>query len=172
LRITGGRYKGQSVETKGSTGVRPTSSRVREALFSMLGQDLSGERVLDAFGGSGLLGLEAASRGADVVIVEKHPRNARLIQGTVRRLKAPVKVVTGDSTKLVEKLGPFDGVLADPPYALDHPPILETLAETQARWIVYEAPANTAMPSGVGELVLISEKRFGDTTLYAYGMPR
>ena len=69
MRITGGSLRGRVVPGKVRPGVRPTSSRVREALFSMVGQDLEGVRVLDAFGGSGLLSFEAYSRGAIVTTV-------------------------------------------------------------------------------------------------------
>ncbi|MCE7957512.1 MAG: 16S rRNA (guanine(966)-N(2))-methyltransferase RsmD, partial [Acidobacteria bacterium ACB2] len=71
LRITGGHLRGRVLEGV-PAGVRPTASRVREALFSMVGQDLRGWSVLDAFGGTGLLALEAVSRGAaPVVVVER-----------------------------------------------------------------------------------------------------
>ena len=65
MKITGGIYKGRVVQFRKHPSVRPTSSRVREALFSMLGQDLNGRTFLDAFGGSGIMALEACSRGAE-----------------------------------------------------------------------------------------------------------
>ena len=64
IRVTGGALRGRSLPARVPEGVRPTAGRVREAVFSMVGQDLRGWSVLDLFGGSGLIGIEAASRGA------------------------------------------------------------------------------------------------------------
>ena len=72
VRLTGGRHGGRVIATHAPSGVRPTAGKVRQALFNMIGQDLSGWTVLDAFGGTGLLGFEAWSRGAErVTICEK-----------------------------------------------------------------------------------------------------
>ena len=71
MRITGGTLKGRVLPVPVSSGVRPTSSRVREALFSMVGNHLDGVTWLDAFGGAGLTALEASSRGAAVTVFEK-----------------------------------------------------------------------------------------------------
>ena len=79
----------------------------------MVGQDLAGTRVLDAYGGTGLLGLEAWSRGAEVVVVERDPRTASAIRANAERLGADVDVRTGDVLALLPSLGRFDGVLAD-----------------------------------------------------------
>ena len=80
MKLTGGQARGRSLRGRLPDGVRPTSARVREAVFSMLGQDLDGLAFLDAFGGSGLMGLEAWSRGAQVVVYERQRATARWIQ--------------------------------------------------------------------------------------------
>src|SRR6202165_4532782 len=66
-RVIGGRFRGRVIRFPRAEGLRPTPDRVRETLFNWLGQDLTGWRCLDAFAGSGALGFEAASRGADAV---------------------------------------------------------------------------------------------------------
>lgn len=104
-------------------GVRPTIGRSREALFNSLG-DLAGARVLDLFSGSGALGLEAASRGASlVVMVEIERSHVRVIEENIRRVKrtgvpGELRIVAADATiPAAYAGGGFDLVLADPPYA-------------------------------------------------------
>jgi len=89
VRIIGGQFKRSPLVVPDWPGLRPTPSRVRETLFNWLGQDLSGWRVLDAFAGTGALGLEAASRGAtEVVALEREPKLARQIQANAQKLGA------------------------------------------------------------------------------------
>lgn len=171
MRITGGRARGRVIPGRVRDGVRPTSSRVREALFSVLGQDLSGQRVLDAFGGSGLLGLEAWSRGAEVVAVEQRRAVADVLLRSAQALGATGQgwsMVVGDVGRRVGALGTFDGVLADPPYADDPSRWLEVLGPAATRWLVYEAPAAARLPSRVGDLALDRPRPFGNTTLWIY----
>ncbi len=128
----------------------------------MVGQDLSDQRVLDAFGGSGLLGLEAWSRGAEVTVVERRSRVARQIRTTAELLGAPLEVRVGDVLQL--ELGCFDGVLADPPYAMDPALILPRL-RTRG-WLVYEASRSATLPADLGGLILVRERIFGDTKVW------
>jgi 16S rRNA (guanine966-N2)-methyltransferase len=102
-------------------GLRPTPDRVRETLFNWLGQDLSGWRVLDAFAGSGALGLEAASRGAAaVLLIEADARIAKGLQQTVLRLGggATVQVLRADALPWMARAAAagFELVLLDPPF--------------------------------------------------------
>lgn len=120
-------------------GVRPVSDRAREGLFSSLGPDLPGARVLDLFAGTGALGIEALSRGADrAVFVERNPAAVRALRDNLERthLGKRAEVVAGDALGFVADAGPasgrFDLVLADPPY--DAPPkqVDSVLAEVAA----------------------------------------
>ena len=89
IRITGGEWRSRLIQVADAPGLRPTPDRVRETLFNWLGQDLSGLSCLDLFAGSGILGFEAASRGADyVALVERargpfrrHPDCVREVRG-------------------------------------------------------------------------------------------
>ncbi len=123
IRIGAGTLKGRKILVPAAPGLRPTPDRAREALFDILGQDLSGLRVLDAFAGSGALGFEALSRGAErVVFLESDRACAAAIRDAARALgvEGRCAVVVGRAEREIAggvQGGPFDLVLADPPYA-------------------------------------------------------
>ena len=121
LRIIGGRWRRRHFRFLAVDGLRPTPDRVRETLFNWLQFDIQGKRCLDAFAGSGALGIEALSRGAkECVFLERHAGQAKQLQQTLLELGGNGVVKTGDSLKLVEQLAPaFDVVFLDPPYALN-----------------------------------------------------
>jgi 16S rRNA (guanine966-N2)-methyltransferase len=168
VRITGGVARSRVVEVPERPGVRPTSARVREALFSVVGQDLSGQTALDAFGGSGLLGFEAWSRGAAVTVVERDRATAAQVRRSALALGAVVVVVEGDVLTVAQTLGVFDGVMADPPYAAPVVPVLEALARVTRRWLVLEAAASTAVPGVVGGLRRDKIRVFGASALHVF----
>lgn len=124
MRITGGDHRGREVKTPGGFHVRPTSSKVREAVFSMIASRVSGARVLDLFAGSGILGIEALSRGAGfTVFVEKSPAVASLLKDNLRNLgigETYFRVVISDVFNYLKKASNmgkvFDIVFLDPPY--------------------------------------------------------
>jgi 16S rRNA (guanine966-N2)-methyltransferase len=122
VRIVAGSRKGHPIEAPKGTVTRPTSDRVREAVFSILGS-VEGARVLDLFAGSGAMGLEALSRGAaGCVFVERDPRASTVIQQNLRQLRLTrgTKVVrqsVGTALGFERHLkARFDLALADPPY--------------------------------------------------------
>lgn len=129
VRLIGGRWKRSVLPVPVSAGLRPTPARVRETLFNWLGQDLSGWRVLDAFAGSGALGLEAASRGADrVTLLERNAALARSLQSVVQRLTRGASALPGQRIEVLpaDALSwmqgtreAFDLVLLDPPFDED-----------------------------------------------------
>ncbi len=146
---------------------RPTSSRVREALFSLIGHDLEGVTVLDAFGGSGLLGFEAWSRGARVTIVETNPKAVAAIRRNADGLGADVQVLRADA--LTHRPDPpYDVVLADPPYALDRQKVLDGLAPAVGDRLVLEGDTRGDAAAHPG-LVLLRERCYGGTRLWLYG---
>ena len=120
VRIIGGLWKRSKLPVADRPGLRPTPARVRETLFNWLGQDLRGFRCIDAFAGTGALGLEAASRGAtEVVLVEQDPVLARGLTAVRERLKADtVRVERGDGVAaLLQRRGQgLDLVFLDPPF--------------------------------------------------------
>lgn len=168
LRITGGLARGRVLRGSVSPGVRPTTERVREALFSILGQDLGGQRVLDAFGGTGMVALEAWSRGADVTVIEMDRRALDALRRRGRELGATWTVVAGDAMVRAPSLGSFDGVFVDPPYAVDPGPVLDRLAGLATSWLVVEVDASRDLPDSLGSLRLDRKRTYGATALWIY----
>jgi len=123
VRIIGGLWKRTRLPVPSRPGLRPTPDRVRETLFNWLGQDLAGWHCLDAFAGTGALGLEAASRGAaSVLLVEQDGDLAARLQQHADRLKAAnVRVRRGDGLAQLAQCAPasLDLVLIDPPFGGD-----------------------------------------------------
>jgi 16S rRNA (guanine966-N2)-methyltransferase len=117
VRIVAGEFKGRRLAAPRGTGTRPTADRVREALFSMLG-DVGGARVLDLYAGSGALGIEALSRGAaSAVFVERDPQAVAAIERNLAPLDVEAAVQRADAVRwLTRAEGPFDLVFCDPPY--------------------------------------------------------
>ena len=119
VRIVGGIWRSRLLDVAKVPGLRPTPDRVRETLFNWLGQDLTGLSCLDLFGGTGILGFEAASRGASrVVIVEADARaHTALRQSAMTLNAAQVEVIRGDALKFLQTTSErFDVVFLDPPY--------------------------------------------------------
>ncbi len=134
MHITGGKLRKRTVQVANTKTVRPTSAKVREAIFSMIGQNLEGVSMLDAFGGSGIMGLEAWSRGAHPVrITEKNAKNAAQIRQSVTLFKADIEVQCVDATKCLK--GNWDLIFLDPPYKMKIEPYLEQ-ALSVGQWVV------------------------------------
>ena len=127
MRIIAGEARGIALDAGRNPAVRPTTDRIKESLFNMLG-DMSGKVVVDLFAGSGALGLEALSRGAsEVYFVEQDRSSCKTIEANLKKVeksmssKAKVRIVSADALRaekrLTELTGKIDLVLADPPYA-------------------------------------------------------
>ena len=147
IRIIGGAWRRTRIAVRDLPGLRPTPDRVRETLFNWLGQDLNGWRCLDVFAGTGVLGLEAASRGAaDVLLVEQDRTLVEAIAATLLRLKAQgVRVVRADGVATLRQSAPssLDLVFVDPPFdAMLFEPALRAAAAAVAPsgWVYLEAP--------------------------------
>ncbi|WP_082209996.1 16S rRNA (guanine(966)-N(2))-methyltransferase RsmD [Serpentinimonas barnesii] len=121
VRLIGGLYKRSKLQVPDSPGLRPTPDRVRETLFNWLGQDLRGLRCLDAFAGTGALGLEAASRGAAAVrLLERDPALVQALRAQAQRLgAAQVQVQQADALAWMRSAAPgaWDVVFLDPPFS-------------------------------------------------------
>jgi 16S rRNA (guanine966-N2)-methyltransferase len=125
MRIVAGQFGGRRLVMPKDTRVRPTADRVREAWMSILGEELNGAQVLDLFAGSGALGLEALSRGAEsATFVELNPPSLRALDENISNLGAEsaATVHRGDAMRYAERLAEraFDIVFADPPYTIDY----------------------------------------------------
>ena len=123
MKITSGKYKFRNIEVP--KGIRPTTGKVREAIFSMIAQWLPDAEVLDLFAGSGAMGLEALSRGAArCTFVEADRRNMKVLQDNIRNCEAEgsSRVIGGDYASAIDRIAGdrekpvFDVVILDPPY--------------------------------------------------------
>lgn len=149
IRIIGGQWRRTRLPVAQRPGLRPTPDRVRETLFNWLGQDLTGWRCLDAFAGTGALGLEAASRGAqEVRMVELDAGLVEQLRRLQQRLAAvAVQVQRGDGLGVLQQTAAasLDLVLLDPPFAetaLFLPALRAARhAVTADGWVYLEAPA-------------------------------
>ncbi len=147
IRIIGGQWKRTRLPVPQRPGLRPTPDRVRETLFNWLGQDVTGWRCLDAFAGTGALGLEAASRGAaSVLLVEQDGELLARLQQHVLRLQATsVQLRRGDGVAALRQCAPasLDLVLLDPPFdSALFQPALQAAAQAVGPqgWVYLEAP--------------------------------
>jgi len=131
VRIVGGEWRSRWLRFPALPGLRPTPDRLRETLFNWLGQDLTGLTCLDLFAGTGALGLEAASRGAKlVVLVERDPRLLRALEDNIRLLDArAVQPVRANALEfLAADTRAYDVVFLDPPYAMqERGPLLDAV---------------------------------------------
>jgi 16S rRNA (guanine966-N2)-methyltransferase len=120
VRIIGGQWKRSKLSVHAVLGLRPTPDRVRETLFNWLGQDLTGLKCVDVFAGSGALGFEAASRGAeDVLLIEQDPKLVATLQASKLRLKADaIRIQRGDGIAMLRSLpkNSIDVIFIDPPF--------------------------------------------------------
>lgn len=121
IRIIGGEWRSRKLHVIETPGLRPTPSRLRETLFNWLAPVISGARCLDVFAGTGILGLEAASRGAAaVVFVEQQARLAQALQTHIQLFKTTqVKVIHSESLRFLSHSSPFpcEIVFLDPPFS-------------------------------------------------------
>ena len=168
VRIIAGRWKGRRIAVP-AEGVRPTGDRIRETLFNWLSPYLSSARCLDLFAGSGALGIEALSRGANsAVFVEKSRPAARSLSDFLITLGCrSAEVIAADATRLnLAEVGPFDVVFLDPPF--DGPQIadlcklLETAGTLAASAFIYmEMPRRQQLPALPSDWTVEKEKTAG-----------
>jgi 16S rRNA (guanine(966)-N(2))-methyltransferase RsmD len=154
LRIISGKYKGRHIPVPSSFKARPTTDFAREGLFNVLANtyDFRGLLVLDLFAGTGSIGLEFASRGAERVdMVDIDARTSRFLQHARRQLGIEnVRIIRGDVSKYLKQCrNRYDLVMADPPYDLDIIPllpelVLETEILVEGGWFILEHGKNNA----------------------------
>jgi 16S rRNA (guanine966-N2)-methyltransferase len=176
VRIIAGAAKGRRLTAPTGDGTRPTSDRVKEAWFGSLQPLLPGARVLDLYAGSGALGLEALSRGAErVTLVEKDRRALRALRDNVEAVGLPGANVVGRDVRaaLTGELddGPFDLVVADPPYRTSAEEVDAVLAALVRHLgadavVVLERGRREPAPSWPAELGDAEHRRYGDTVLH------
>lgn len=180
-RIISGTAGGRRLQTPPGSSTRPTSDRVREALFSRLEHRglLEGARVLDLYAGSGALGLEAASRGAaQVLLVESRKAAAKVIRANAAVIGHPDVRVLADTVERALAADPpagvrMDLVLVDPPYDVSEDALSAVLAAlvghqwlARDAFVVVERSSRSPQPTWPEGLELSGEKRYGETAMW------
>lgn len=173
MRIVAGSARGRRIAGPPGTDTRPTGDRVREAVFNSLWSLglVEGATFVDAFAGSGALGLEALSRGAaHVTFVERDHRAAAVVRANLAALDlgaaGGATVVVGDALDHLATMEPVDVALLDPPYAFDRwDDLLSTCSATVA---VIESDRDVDPPAGWG---LTRRKRYGSTVVTIVSRP-
>jgi 16S rRNA (guanine966-N2)-methyltransferase len=169
VRVVAGEFKGRRLRAPRGTTTRPTADRVREALFSMLG-DVSGARVLDLFAGSGALGIEALSRGADtVVFVDRDRQAVAAIRHNLDAVGVKAAVVLGNALTVLRRprQTPYDLVFVDPPYDSASRlagPLAERLPGVLAENAVVVTESDKRNPLEL-PLPLTREREYGDVRI-------
>jgi 16S rRNA (guanine966-N2)-methyltransferase len=182
MRIIAGKYRSRILKSLKGNALRPTSDRLRETLFNVLGPNVTGSRFLDVFAGTGAVGIEAISRGAiEVVFIENHIPAATLIRRNLASLdiQTGAQVLPVDALRALEKLAarykptdaPFDFVFVDPPYAEkdQYDRVLGFLGAapflSQGSLVIAEHRRTFELPHRIGRLLQTRILRQGDAAL-------
>ena len=181
MRITGGRLKGRPLIAAKGYDIRPASDKVRQALFNIIGPDLTGSVVLDLFAGTGAYGFEAISRGAkNAIFIDNSSESLLILKKNISLLgvseQCQVKqqdLVVGDSLKITKKDGYFDIVFIDPPYRLGFiVPVLKKVGCSDflslSGVVVAETSKEECLPEKAGNLQLWQVRKYGSTCLWFY----
>jgi 16S rRNA (guanine966-N2)-methyltransferase len=176
MRVTGGTGRGRQLKAPAGSGVRPTSDKVKQALFNILGQRVAGSVFLDLYAGAGGVGIEALSRGAErVVFVDASRESVKTIRQNIERtgFGDSATVIQSGTEPFLKKLsGPYDVVFLDPPYAAELAPLLQLVASAGIlkpdTVVIAEHFKKQPSPGRAGALMLFREARYGDTVLAFY----
>jgi 16S rRNA (guanine(966)-N(2))-methyltransferase RsmD len=177
LRIIAGTLKNRRLETPDWPGLRPTSDKLRETLFNVLGPSVAGARLLDGYAGTGAVGIEALSRGAaHVTFVDSDPRAIDLVRANLEHCGiteryAIIREGFARATTLFDNDAPFDIVFLDPPYgdaALASALAIAAEIAADGTRVVVEHAKRDAPPERAGSLVLTRDLLSGDSALAFY----
>ncbi len=177
MRIVSGNYGGRPLKTLEGKTTRPTSDKVRGAIFNMIGPYFNGGRVLDLFAGSGGLSIEAVSRGMDSAVLVERDRHAQaIIQENISMTKEVQKfqlLKTEANQALSQLTGIFDLVFLDPPYAKET--IVENIVQLCERkllsddvMVVCETDKSVDLPEEIAELGIWKQKVYGISKITVY----
>ena len=177
MRVIAGEYKGRRLQAPAGYSVRPTTDKVKEALFSILADRIWQSRLLDLFSGTGNLGIEALSRGARLCVFGDNSRESlAVIKSNISHCRAEegARVIAGDFKKVLMCLEePFDIILLDPPYGKGFlEPSFELIREknllAEDGVIVAEHRREEKMPEELHGFKKIKERRYGVVMLSIY----
>ena len=175
MRVITGIAGGRKLKSPEGEAVRPTTDQVKQAIFNILQFDLEGRRVLDLFGGTGQLGIEALSRGArEAVFTDSSRTSVQLIRENLKRCGLEGKVLQTDALSYLARGGKFDVIFIDPPYDSGlYQAVLERINAvdnlTEGGIIVCEARAGTELPELAPPYRKLRERRYGTVKICLYG---
>ena len=163
MNITAGKFKGQKITAPDEKITRPTLSKVRMSIFNTLQAmiDFEGASFLDMYAGSGIMGLEALSRGfAKAVAIEKHPKAAQIIKNNYRKFSPAPTLLTGDSLKITPAIQEkFDVIYIDPPYFSGiYEQSLKAIKDIAGGIVILEHVNEVEL----SDYELIKQKKYGD----------
>lgn len=176
MRVTGGEARGRVIAGPEGLELRPTGSKVRQAFFNILGHKLNACSFLDICAGTGLVGIEALSRGAGKLIaIEDKRKIAKTIEANLKHLGYEAEVICGDLRRVLPILGKgsFDVIFADPPYKSGlNESILQLVAKhellDEEGILVIEHLRNISPPDQCEGLYRSSQRHYGQTSLSFY----
>lgn len=180
MRVIAGEYKGRRLTSPMDDRVRPTTDKVKEAIFSILMNEVYGSNVLDLFSGTGNLGLEALSRGAEHCWFCDSSRDSiKLIKHNISYCRADERstVMAGDFRKVLARISdPMDIILLDPPYDMGLLPECFELIEEydildENGLILAEHRKEEVLPEQIGKFVRVKERKYGKVVISIYGIP-
>jgi 16S rRNA (guanine(966)-N(2))-methyltransferase RsmD len=172
MRVIGGEFRSRKLESMPGMDVRPTPDKVRESLFNILAPEIEGAVFVDAYAGTGAVGIEALSRGArHVVFIENDRAAADLIRKNLASLKAEARarVIRGGAALYLGNLD-ADIVFIDPPYPKEREYLaaMEALEAKEARVVVVQHATRFALEDEYGPLRRTRTVKYGDNTLSFY----
>jgi 16S rRNA (guanine(966)-N(2))-methyltransferase RsmD len=180
VRIVGGEFGGRTLRAPRGNATRPTSDKVRQAVFNILGTPPPGARALDLYAGSGAMGLEALSRGCEsAVFVERAEAAERTLREniTALRVQARTRIVRDDASRATERLSRegerFHWIFVDPPYAADEMDRALRAAGgvcAEAATVIAEHDVRHRPGDAIGSLSRTDERRWGDTCVSFYAL--
>lgn len=177
MRVVSGKYGGRPLKTLDGKTTRPTTDKVKGAIFNMIGPYFDGGRVLDLYAGSGSLGIEAVSRGMEsAVLVEKDRRAQAIVTENIAMTKEVTRfeLLKMESSRALEQVtGPFDLVLLDPPYAKEQIIAdIEKMAErkllSEDIMVVCETDKSVDLPEEIADLGIWKQKIYGISKVTVY----
>ncbi|MNN03466.1 Ribosomal RNA small subunit methyltransferase D [compost metagenome] len=180
MRVVSGSARGRNLKAVPGMGTRPTTDKVKEALFSMIGPYFDGGHVLDLFAGTGGLGIEALSRGMDLaVFVDLEYKSIEVVRANLKAtgLDGKAEVYKNDAERAIKALSKrekkFDLVFLDPPYRMKHgDQLMETMDQldllSDGATIVLEYESSFAYPDAFGKFTEVRKAEYGETALSIY----
>lgn len=176
MRVVAGKHRSRPLISPNNRDVRPTTDMVKESIFNIIQNDIAGSKFLDLFAGSGAIGIEAISRGADkVVFVDNSKESCSIVKKNLQMLKEDAQVIFGDYQYAISRLknAEFDIIFLDPPYEFkDFASLMQLIKEnnvlSNCGIVIYESLFDKNDDKSVQGYNIIKSKKYGITAINIY----